>query len=97
MKKSSTEKIHYLQQQLNKTENVPNRCYRRNVSIYELVCYVNNITGCYISENFDPIPVFIERSKQFMEVNSNNEWEMYYHLANEYFEAIENSLGLKRS
>lgn len=35
---------------INSEEFSPKLGFRRNKSIYELVCYVNNIIGCYLSK-----------------------------------------------
>lgn len=85
-------RIFELQQRLNNKENIPPMAYRRNSPVYTLVCYVNNITGCYISSNYSPILVFIERSRLYMEENQKEELEMYYQLLNEYFDLLEKSL-----
>ena len=35
--------------------------FKRNSIYYRLVCYINNITGCFMSKNYESIPVFINR------------------------------------
>ena len=57
---------------------------------YPLVCYVNNISGLYISSNFDVIPIFIDRAykefqrlRKFYEKNKEQE-APYYELVMEY-------------
>ena len=78
---------------LNAAENVPPRGFRRNVIVYSLVCYVNNIIGCYLGHNTKPIPVFIQRSREHMFQNPpSDEWRPYYVLVSEYFEAMERHL-----
>lgn len=56
---SKIEKFH---RRLNHRDVVPHGCYRRNSLHYPLICYVNNISGLYISSNFDGIPIFIDRA-----------------------------------
>lgn len=63
---SDLEKI---QKIINSKDLCPRYGYRRNAAVYELVCYVNNITGCYLSNNLDPIKIFIRRAKEYMEDN----------------------------
>ncbi len=91
-KETTVEKIELLQKKLNARENVPRLGYRRNVSVYELVCYLNNITGCYISKNFGPIPVFIERARNYINENEAEELMEYYNLASEYLNTIEDCI-----
>lgn len=52
--------------QLNSKSFVPGRGFRRNVTLYELVCYINNIVACYVSKNAEPIPVFIACTKAYI-------------------------------
>jgi hypothetical protein len=79
---------------LNSKENAPERGYRRNVVVYELVCYVNNIVGCYLSKNDEPIPVFIGRARKFMQDHpSNDGWHEYYEMVGSYLDAVESDLS----
>ena len=89
---SNLKEIEVLQKKLNAPEVIPVRGFRRNVSIYQLICYVNNITGCYISRNLEPVPIFIERAKQFMEENDSGEHEEYFSLVSKYIDAMEKNL-----
>jgi len=84
-----TQGINTLQKQLNAKQNIPDRGFRRNVSVYELISYVNNITGCYLSENMEPIPVFIERARQYMTENNAEEQAQYHKLVSEYLLLME--------
>jgi len=75
---------------LNAKDKTPKNAYRRNAPIYSLICYVNNITGCYLSDNLDPIPVFIERSRLHMDdIYPDDESQEYYLLVSEYLDFIE--------
>ena len=86
--------IALIQEKLNLDEYLPPKAYRRNFRHYELVSYVNNITGCYLSENFKTIKVLIERIENFMEINpSNEDSNKYYDLVNEYIAKIEEHLN----
>ena len=51
---------------LNSDTLIPEQGYRRNHSIYPLVCYVNNIIGLFLSKNYDVIPVFVARAAEHM-------------------------------
>lgn len=78
---------------LNAKDKVPPRGFRRNVTIYPLVCYVNNIVGCYLGRNADPIMLFIERGREHMSRNPpSEEWGRYYEMASEYFDVMEQHL-----
>lgn len=81
--------IALVQKELNKPDNVPAKAYRRDVSVYELVSYVNNITGCYFSENYKPIPLFIERGRVYMDENYKEGVAGYFKLVEEYFSLLE--------
>ncbi|MCI5208894.1 MAG: hypothetical protein D3910_08885 [Candidatus Electrothrix sp. ATG2] len=63
---NSTE-LDAMHRELNKSENIPEMGFRRNVRVYELICYINNIIGCYLGKNAETIPIFIGRSRSHME------------------------------
>lgn len=89
-----SEEISSLQVLLNSKEFAPSRGYRRNVTVYTLVCYVNNITGCYISRNEEPIPIFIGRARDHMrDFPADEEWDRYYDLVSKYLDQIESHLN----
>ena len=80
--------IELIQKQLNSKELSPRKGYRRDMAVYELICYVNNITGCYLSDNFEPIMIFIDRARIFIEDNEKDEVNRIY------FELVSKYLGL---
>jgi hypothetical protein len=82
-----------LQKKINSIEYSPEKGYRRDVSVYELVCYVNNITGCYLSNNFAPIPLFIGRARHYMTDNQVKENEKYYQLVSAYLTVMERHMS----
>lgn len=88
-------KILEIQKKLNHPDYVPYMAYRRDAKIHSLICYVNNITGCYVSENYKPISIFIERSRLYMDENKSeqNELKIYYRLVECYFLALEELLN----
>ena len=86
-----------IQKKLNSKEILPAKGFRRDMPIYELVCYVNNITGCFLSENYLPIGIFIERARNYMEdYKSGDKNEKYYNQVTEYLNLIEKYLEQKR-
>jgi hypothetical protein len=52
---------------LNRKRSLPEMAYRRNASSYPLVCYINNIVGLFLSENYAAIPIFVARASEHME------------------------------
>lgn len=81
-------RIHRLQVMLNKPDNLPKKAYRRDFGIYELVCCVNNITACYISENYGPIEILSQRAKEYIDRDSCSENREYYDIVLEYLKEI---------
>lgn len=77
-----------LQKEINKPENLPKMAFRRNSKAYPLICYVNNITGCFLSKNYDPIIIFVARVEVYIEENDIEEFKNYYMLINKYFHLI---------
>lgn len=82
-----------MQKALNSKELCPRKGYRRDVPVYELVCYVNNIIGCYMSENFEPIKIFSDRAKIFIDDNKEDETNKeYFELVGRYLRLMEEYL-----
>lgn len=78
---------------LNTEDLAPKFGFRRNKSIYELVCYVNNIIGCYMSKRIEPIPVFINRIRIYLEECAiASEDEKYCMQVNNFVGALEKHL-----
>lgn len=61
-----SDKIKQLEKKLNDSNIVECKWYRRNHMAYEIVCYTNNIIALHHSENYESIPVFINRAKKFL-------------------------------
>ena len=77
-----SEEINAWHKKLNSKEHSPRRGYRRNVRVYILVCYVNNIIGCFLSHNEGPIPVFLGRARKHMtDFPDSGEWHEHYKMA----------------
>ncbi len=91
--KNYFEEYHQL---LNKKEAYPGVYLRRNHIMYPLVCLVNNIICFYISENYEPIPLFISRAYKhiirYSDYKGNQETEIevekYKKLVLEYLAEI---------
>jgi hypothetical protein len=85
--------IERIQKTLNSKEFSPKKGYRRDVDIYELVCYVNNITGCYLSGNSEPIRHFLSRARIYIDDNKKDETNKdYYELVTRYLKLMEEYL-----
>ncbi|WP_444900368.1 hypothetical protein ACJJIX_00055 [Microbulbifer sp. VAAC004] len=85
--------IEKIQKSINSKGVCPKKGFRRDVAIYELVCYVNNITGCYLSGNLDPIGVFICRARDFIHDNKEDkENREYFQLVEKYLLLMEGCL-----
>jgi len=85
-------KVSELQVQLNQPTKLPEKALRRDVVVYELVCYVNNITGCLLSNHIKPIYIFAERCRWFMSRNIEPKHTAYYALVEEYLDEVEGYL-----
>lgn len=83
-------KIELMHEQLNSKALVPGRSYRRNVVVYELLCYVNNIVACYVAKNEEPIPIFIGRARTYLaSAKPSEEWSGYYAYVEQYLNEME--------
>ncbi len=93
MKLFESQKIDEWHRKLNSKIHAPKGCYRRNVRIYNLVCYVNNIIGCYLSHHEEAIMAFIRRSRKHMnDFPENEELHEYYKMVKEYLDVVESHL-----
>lgn len=77
---------------LNAQSTLPRMAHRRNTAIYSLVSYVNNATGCYLSNNLEAIPLFIERCRDHIRRFKAAEYDTYYALVTEYLKDVEEFL-----
>ena len=59
------ERIPQLHSLLNKEGVAPALGFRRNSREYELICYVNNIIGLVLAENYGAAVVFIRRAHNY--------------------------------
>jgi len=51
---------------LNSPEVIPGGWYRRNVSQYEILSYINHIIALQIAGNWDTAPLFVRRAAKFL-------------------------------
>lgn len=60
--KAARKALQQLQKCLNAPDVVPEQCYRMNSATYPLVCYINQLTGLFLSDNYPVIPIFLDRA-----------------------------------
>ena len=81
---------------LNSEDVVPIIAYRRNKVIYELVCYVNCLIGCALSNRIDAMPIFVQRCRDFMDSNPLEQHDHYYSVVCSYLTEIERIFALEK-
>lgn len=87
---SQIESLHGI---LNHKSIMPRLAYRRNFAAYNLICYVNNMIGLYLSENYEVIPIFISRAHAHMkEFSAAVEAQPYYRLIGFYLRQMVHAL-----
>jgi len=88
------EKIASLQRQLNDKRFLQLRLYRRDSRVYQLSSAVNHTIACWLSENYRPVAILIERGRSFMHEFPAGSPEAvgYYALAEEFFEVVLSAL-----
>jgi hypothetical protein len=75
---------------LNSAEYLPASAFRRNHQIYELVCYVNNLIACKLSENHDGLSLFKSRILEYTSCHPPApDSEKYYELIRTLIEGID--------
>ena len=82
----SSSRLSHFQMILNRPEILPDRAFRREDPIYQLVSYVNNVTGLLLSSNFDGIPNLVARAcEHIREFPAKTERrENYYSVVSNY-------------
>jgi len=90
------EKLACVLRKLNSKKFTPKKIYRRDVAHYELICYLNNITGCYLSGNNAAAKLFSQRARIYIEDNNFSKSEPEYcALAEEFLTLMENQISFK--
>lgn len=75
--------------QLNSSNLVDGKWYRRNHNAYEFICYVNNIVALLSSNNTENISVFIDRVLAYMDSSQrSNLSPEYIALVDRYVELV---------
>ena len=88
-----SKEIHDWHKKLNSKKHSPRFGFRRNASVYPLICYTNNIVGCFLSHNEDPIPIFIGRARKHMaDFPDTGGYHEYYKIVTSYLSAMETHL-----
>ena len=86
------DRIHELHSLLNSEGITPELGFRRNSIEYELICYVNNVIGLVLAENYRAAAFFIRRAHNYRlelaqhggtSISAGSESE-YLHLVSEY-------------
>ena len=74
---------------LNTMEVIPDKGYRRDNPVYELVSYVNNVIACVLSSNLKVAHLFMERAEIYIEENPPTlDAKEYYGLITNYFKSV---------
>lgn len=81
--------IKRFQEHINSPRLVPDQCYRMASSTYALVCYVNQVTGLYLSKNYSVIPIFLGRAHaELLRAKSERVSEPYRNLVLQYLSHV---------
>ncbi|MHB9834694.1 hypothetical protein Q8F57_007645 [Paraburkholderia terrae] len=88
------QQIASLQLELNDERFLELRLYRRDTVIYELSSAVNHTIACWLSKNYRPVSILIERGRNFIRETPAGRPEAvaYYALAEEFFSAVQSAL-----
>ena len=87
--KEARRTIKRFQEHINSPRLVPDQCYRMASTTYQLVCYVNQITGLYLSKNYSVVPIFLQRAhEQLRKANSERVSEPYRELVLHYLSHV---------
>lgn len=81
--------IKQFQEHINSPRLVPDQCYRMASSTYSLVCYVNQVTGLFLSKNYCVLPIFLQRAfDQLQKENNERVSEPYRNLVTQYLSHV---------
>jgi len=80
--------IRRFQTKLASAETLPVRSLR-NSGEYPLVCYINNVTALFVSENWEAVPIFVARAAERMIARpADDRLHAYYALTGRYLSQI---------
>lgn len=87
--KGARQEIRRYQEHINSPRLCPEQCYRMASPTYALVSYVNQVTGLFLSKNYDVIPIFLQRAHAaLLEVKGERVSEPYRHLVGQYLSHV---------
>ena len=87
--KEARRTIKRFQAHINSPRLVPDQCYRMSRMTYALVCYVNQVTGLYLSKNYPMIPIFLMRAyEELQAANPERVSEPYRILVLQYLSHV---------
>ena len=87
--KDARKVIKKFQEHINSPRLVPEQCYRMASSTFMLVCYVNQITGLFLSKNYNVIPIFLMRAhKELITGQNERVSEPYRNLVMQYLSHV---------
>lgn len=87
--KEARREIKKFQEHLNSSRLAPDQCFRMASPTYALVCYVNQVTGLYLSKNYPVIPIFLARAHEaLVKVNHDRVSEAYRRLVLDYLSHV---------
>nr|WP_314626929.1 hypothetical protein [uncultured Janthinobacterium sp.] len=87
--KEARREIRRYQEHINSPRLCPDQCYRMASPTYALVCHVNQVTGLFLSKNYDVIPIFLQRAHAtLLELTGERVSEPYRHLVGQYLSHV---------
>lgn len=88
------QKVAAMNREANKPDFMEALIYRRNATVYLLSSTVNHIVGCWVSENFMPIPVLVSRGRAQLQefLPGAPSAAAYYAFVPQYFNTLEAAL-----
>ena len=87
--KEARREIKRFQEHINSPRLCPDQCYRMASPTYALVCYVNQVTGLFLSKNYYVIPIFLQRAyAALQEVDAERVSVPYRRLVEQYLSHV---------
>ncbi|MGK5070857.1 hypothetical protein [Janthinobacterium sp. RT4P48] len=87
--KEARREIKSFQEHINSPRLCPDQCYRMASPTYALVCYVNQVTGLFLSKNYYVIPIFLQRAyAALQEVDAERVSVPYRRLVEQYLSHV---------
>lgn len=87
--KEARKEIRRFYEHINSSRLVPDQCYRMSSPTYALVCYVNQVTGLFLSKNYYVVPIFLQRAYDLLvKVGPERVSEPYRNLVEQYLSHV---------